>query len=43
MAMVERLQGYEAGMHDYLGAVTQGQESERARLAASCTMARSRC
>ena len=33
MAMVERLQGYEAGMHDYLGAVTQGQESERARLA----------
>ena len=31
--MVERIQGYEAGMRDYLGAVTQGQEAERARLA----------
>jgi signal transduction histidine kinase len=31
--MVERIRGYEAGMRDYLGAVTQGQESERARLA----------
>ena len=31
--MVERIQGYEAGMKDYLGAVTQGQEAERARLA----------
>jgi len=32
-AMVERIKGYETGVHDYLGAVTQGQESERARLA----------
>jgi signal transduction histidine kinase len=31
--MVERIQGYEAGMKDYLGAVTQGQEAERARVA----------
>jgi signal transduction histidine kinase len=31
--MVERIRGYEAGMRDYLGAVTQGQEVERARLA----------
>jgi len=31
--MVERIQGYEAGMQDYLGAVTRGQEAERARLA----------
>lgn len=31
--MVERIQGYKAGMRDYLGAVTQGQEAERARLA----------
>lgn len=31
--MVERIQGYEVGMQDYLGAVTQGQEVERARLA----------
>ena len=31
--MVERIQGYQAGMQDYLGAVTQGQEAERARLA----------
>ncbi len=31
--MVERIRGYEAGMRDYLGAVTSGQEAERARLA----------
>ena len=31
--MVERIRGYEVGMRDYLGAVTQGQEAERARLA----------
>jgi signal transduction histidine kinase len=31
--MVERIEGYEAGMQDYLDAVTQGQEVERARLA----------
>jgi signal transduction histidine kinase len=31
--MVERIRGYQAGMRDYLGAVTQGQETERARLA----------
>jgi signal transduction histidine kinase len=31
--MVDRIQGYEAGMRDYLGAVTRGQEAERARLA----------
>jgi signal transduction histidine kinase len=31
--MVARIQGYQAGMRDYLGAVTQGQETERARLA----------
>ena len=31
--MVERIRGYEAGMRDYLGAVTQGQEAERSRLA----------
>jgi len=31
--MVQRIRGYEAGMRDYLGAVTRGQESERARLA----------
>ena len=31
--MVERIQGYQAGMRDYLGAVTRGQEAERARLA----------
>ena len=31
--MVERIQGYQSGMQDYLGAVTQGQEAERARLA----------
>jgi two-component system sensor histidine kinase DegS len=31
--MVERIRGYEAGMRDYLSAVTQGQEAERGRLA----------
>lgn len=31
--MVVRIRGYEAGMRDYLGAVTRGQEAERARLA----------
>ena len=31
--MVARIQSYETGMRDYLGAVTQGQEEERARLA----------
>ena len=31
--MVERIRGYQAGMRDYLGAVAQGQETERARLA----------
>jgi signal transduction histidine kinase len=31
--MVERIRGYETGMRDYLGAVAQGQETERARLA----------
>jgi signal transduction histidine kinase len=31
--MVERLEGYQAGVLDYLDAVTQGQEEERARLA----------
>jgi len=31
--MVERIRGYEVGMRDYLGAVTRGQEAERARLA----------
>jgi signal transduction histidine kinase len=31
--MVERIRGYEAGMRDYLSAVTQGQEAERSRLA----------
>lgn len=31
--MVERIRGYEAGMRDYLGAVTAGQEAERQRLA----------
>jgi signal transduction histidine kinase len=33
LGMVERIRGYEAGMRDYLGAVTRGQEAERARLA----------
>ena len=31
--MVERIQGYEAGVRDYLAAMTEGQEAERARLA----------
>jgi signal transduction histidine kinase len=31
--MTDRIQGYEAGMRDYLGAMTLGQEAERARLA----------
>ncbi len=31
--MVERIESYEAGVRDYLEAVTQGQEAERARLA----------
>jgi signal transduction histidine kinase len=31
--MVERIRGYESGIRDYLGAVTQGQEAERSRLA----------
>ncbi len=31
--MVARIRGYEAGMRDYLGAMTRGQEAERARLA----------
>ncbi len=31
--MVERLEGYQAGVIDYLDAVTKGQEAERARLA----------
>jgi signal transduction histidine kinase len=32
-AMIDRIQGYEAGVRDYLEAVTQGQEAERARVA----------
>jgi signal transduction histidine kinase len=31
--MTDRIQGYEASIRDYLGAVTEGQEAERARLA----------
>ena len=31
--MVERIESYEAGVRDYLEAVTKGQEAERARLA----------
>jgi signal transduction histidine kinase len=31
--MTDRIQGYEAGMRDYMGAMTEGQEAERARLA----------
>jgi two-component system sensor histidine kinase DegS len=31
--MVDRIRSYEASMRDYLGAVTQGSEAERARLA----------
>jgi signal transduction histidine kinase len=33
MDMADRIQGYEAGMRDYLAAMTRGQEAERARLA----------
>jgi signal transduction histidine kinase len=32
-AMVDRLRDYQIGVHDYLSAVTEGQEAERARLA----------
>jgi signal transduction histidine kinase len=31
--MAERIRGYEAGMRDYLTAITEGQEAERARIA----------
>jgi len=31
--MAERIRGYEAGIRDYLTAITEGQEAERARLA----------
>jgi len=31
--MTERIQGYEAGVRDYLAAMTEGQEAERTRLA----------
>jgi len=31
--MAERIRGYEAGVRDYLTAITEGQEAERARLA----------
>ena len=31
--MVERIRSYQSGIQDYLGAVTRGQEAERARLA----------
>ncbi len=31
--MAERLRGYQRGMEDYVAAITQGQETERARLA----------
>lgn len=31
--MVDRIRSYEAGMRDYLGAVSRGQEAERARVA----------
>jgi two-component system sensor histidine kinase UhpB len=31
--MVERIRGYQAGIRDYLGAVTRAQEAERSRLA----------
>ena len=31
--MAERIRGYEAGVRDYLTAITEGQEGERARLA----------
>jgi len=31
--MAKRIQGYQRGMHDYIAAMTQGQEEERQRLA----------
>lgn len=31
--MARRIQGYQRGMHDYIAAITQGQEEERRRLA----------
>ncbi len=31
--MAKRIQGYQRGMHDYIAAITQGQEEERRRLA----------
>jgi two-component system sensor histidine kinase UhpB len=31
--MAQRIQGYQNGMHDYIAAMTQGQEEERKRLA----------
>ncbi len=31
--MARRIQGYQRGMHDYIAAITQGQEEERKRLA----------
>lgn len=31
--MARRIQGYQNGMHDYIAAITQGQEEERRRLA----------
>jgi signal transduction histidine kinase len=31
--MARRIQGYQSGMHDYIAAITQGQEEERLRLA----------
>ena len=31
--MAKRIQSYQAGMHDYIAAITQGQEEERRRLA----------
>jgi signal transduction histidine kinase len=31
--MAKRIQSYQSGMHDYIGAITQGQEEERRRLA----------
>jgi signal transduction histidine kinase len=31
--MAQRIQGYQNGMHDYIAAITQGQEEERKRLA----------
>jgi len=31
--MAKRIQSYQSGMHDYIGAITRGQEDERKRLA----------